>query len=323
MQNDKRLAKLHFRSFAKVANAPHRRLRVPGGRRISAWWKVGKHHQNYPRPRRNHHSHTSAIRSKRFNVWKLRAWKKHLHILRKWKAHYRRKGGRARRAMKSACGKSIFSRKGKSKNCLRRRKNVAKLAAKLQTYTKLMQPYKRAVKRAKTKMWTPTSVVRAARNFRLKVKKKKMKIVTIPTEEAATKSRRRRSWMHFNPFKSKSSSKKKNPKKSGKKKAAKKKAAKGTKKGKSPSSEPTFRSEAVGAFKGGKIHMKKPGQRKTRAARCFYYRRQAKAISNMAKQHPLKSKRRGRMFSTIRLPKNMLKSLATAKAYLKKHCKKF
>merc|ERR1712054_601404 len=143
--------------------------------------------------------------------------------------------------------------------------------------------------------------------------KKKMKKLTISS--SATKSSRRRSWPHFNPFKSKSSSKKK--KKS--KKSGNKKAAKGKRRGKFSA---TFRSAVRGSFEGGKIHIKKHGQKKTRAARCFYYRRQAKAIVNMKKQHPLKSAHRGKLFSTIRLPKTMLKKLAAARAYLKKHCKK-
>merc|ERR1712216_808442 len=110
--------------------------------------------------------------------------------------------GKSKAAMKKACKKN----KG-SKKCLRLRKKAAKVAAKAGTYNKLMKPYKRAVRRGATKIWTPTSVVRAQHNYRLKVKKKKMKKLTISS--SATKSSRRRSWLHFNPFKSKSSSKKK------------------------------------------------------------------------------------------------------------------
>jgi len=311
-KNSARLSKLHFTSFAKAAKQHHHRLRVPGSRRIIAWWKIGRHTRDYPRPHRSHRMHTTTIGRKRFSVFKFRAWKKHMHILRKWGAHYRRKGRRVKAAMKKACKKN----KG-SKKCLRLRKKAAKVAAKSSTYKKLMKPYKRAIRRGATKMWTPTSVVRVQHNYRLKVKKKKMKKLTISS--SATKSSRRRSWLHFNPFKSKSSSKKKKKSKKSGKKSGKKKAAKGKRKGKFSA---TFRSAARGSFEGGKIHIKKHGQKKTRAARCFYYRRQAKAIVNMKKQHPLKSAHRGKLFSTIRLPKTMLKKLAAARAYLKKHCKK-
>lgn len=307
-QNNRHLARMKIPSLASEVKAgrKHSRLRVPHYNNIKKWWTT-QHRSRYPRPHRNHKLHTTSIPGKRFSVWKIKAWKKHLHILRKWKNHYVRKTARAQKIQKKAC-----KRKG-SKPCKVVTKQVAKLSSKVASYSKLMKPYSHAVTRNTQKLWTPTSVVRAAHRYKKKMDKKKLhatkKVVKATAKAAAS---RRRSWMHFNPFK-KSQLSKKNWLKA-------KHYKKGKSKGKRMSG--TFGSEAKAAFGGGRIHVQKAGElsKQSKRTRCAYYAKQARALKKAQHVRVLKSSRKGKMLHSIRLPVDMHVKMEAANLYLKKHC---
>merc|ERR1711881_650071 len=213
-----------------------------------------------------------------------------------------------------------------SRACIRLKKRVHRLVAKVHAYHKLMRPYKHAVTRNIEKLWTPSSVVIKAHRYKKKMDKKKLKAkrptkkktkknsAKVKATAAALASRRRRSWMHFNPFKNSLK----------KKRAARKKRAKSKGKAKRQLKlHGTFRSQAKAALGGAHIHIRKRGTYKKLSPdqKCAFYMRQARTLGKAAGSHPLKSTRKGKMLGSVRLPVSMLRKIAHAKKYLKRHCR--
>jgi len=124
--------------------------------------------------------------------------------------------------------------------------------------------------------------------------------------------------MHFNPFKNSLK----------KKRAARKKRShsKGKSKGKAKRQlklHGTFRSQAKAALGGAHIHIRKRGTYKKLSPdqKCAFYMRQARTLGKAAGSHPLKSTRKGKMLGSVRLPVSMLRKIAHAKKYMKRHCR--